>query len=256
MIDRREQITPDPLLDRSLYYGASTLWSRPNCRRTCARRAHRRPRPLLSRSGDSAARRASSWSWPSAASSLSSGWPGRSLRVISSIAIRGIRHQGLQRTALPGQDRPVAVPHPPARPDGGVLHPGPGRSAAGDLPAARADRCRPSRKPWAATPGPSSASSTTSSSTWRSVPSSPRPRRRRRSRSTLAITRCLEHRWPEVYVQLTTSDHLAEEVACGSLPAWPALRVQVRRPGSRSYRSDQRLAALLLSDRGRLWLPI
>lgn len=71
-----------------------------------------------------------------------------------------------------------------------------------------------------------------------------------------AITRCLEHRWPEVYVQLTTSDHLAEEVALWQ-PASLASRAEGPGPQTRIAElldSDQRLAALPLSDRGRLWL--
>ena len=71
-----------------------------------------------------------------------------------------------------------------------------------------------------------------------------------------AITRCLEHRWPEVYVPLTTSDHLAEEVALWQ-PASLASHAEGPGPQTRIAElldSDQRLAALLLSDRGRLWL--
>jgi KAP family P-loop domain len=71
-----------------------------------------------------------------------------------------------------------------------------------------------------------------------------------------AISRCLEHRWPEVYVQLTTSDQLAAHVA-----SWPPDAVASKAEGAGPeariavlLNNDQRLTTLLLSDSGRSWL--
>jgi hypothetical protein len=71
-----------------------------------------------------------------------------------------------------------------------------------------------------------------------------------------AISRCLEHRWPEVYLPLTTSDQLAAEVASWQ-PDVLASRAEGTGPEARMaalLNNDQRLAALLLSDSGRSWL--
>ncbi|MBV9794034.1 MAG: hypothetical protein JO016_08840 [Actinobacteria bacterium] len=71
-----------------------------------------------------------------------------------------------------------------------------------------------------------------------------------------AISRCLEHRWPEVYSSLTAADYLAEEVSSWQLPGLVRL-AEGTDPKARiaaSMVSDQKLARLLLSDRGRAWL--
>jgi KAP family P-loop domain/TIR domain len=71
-----------------------------------------------------------------------------------------------------------------------------------------------------------------------------------------AISRCLEDRWPEVFSSLAASQELAEDVS-----AWEPSFVQVRAADSddaariaAAMISDRNLAALLLSDRGKDWL--
>ena len=71
-----------------------------------------------------------------------------------------------------------------------------------------------------------------------------------------AISRCLEDRWPEVFTPLEASAQLAHEVS-----SWDRSSLEVRAeksgPEARiaaSMVSDQRLAELLLGDHGKSWL--
>jgi hypothetical protein len=71
-----------------------------------------------------------------------------------------------------------------------------------------------------------------------------------------AISRCLEHRWPEVFEHLAMSTELADEVASWDLTI-AASRAERSGPDARvaaSLISDKRLSDLLLSDRGKSWL--
>lgn len=71
-----------------------------------------------------------------------------------------------------------------------------------------------------------------------------------------AISRCLEHRWPEVFSLLAESTKLADDVSSWDLPSIPG-RAELSGPEARiagSLLSDQRLVELLFSDRGKSWL--
>lgn len=71
-----------------------------------------------------------------------------------------------------------------------------------------------------------------------------------------AISRCLEQRWPEVFSPLVGSSELAEEVSKWDISA-AATYAQDSGPRARiaaSLVSDQRLADLLLGSEGKSWL--
>ncbi len=71
-----------------------------------------------------------------------------------------------------------------------------------------------------------------------------------------AISRCLEDRWPEVYAPIVASTVLAEEVASWDLSSI-ASRAEGTGPEARvaaSLISDHRLAAMLFGDHGKSWL--
>jgi KAP-like P-loop domain-containing protein/TIR domain-containing protein len=71
-----------------------------------------------------------------------------------------------------------------------------------------------------------------------------------------AISRCLEDRWPEVYAPLVSSTEFASEVASWDLSS-VASRAEKTGPEARvaaSLVSDQRLAELLFGGHGRSWL--
>ena len=71
-----------------------------------------------------------------------------------------------------------------------------------------------------------------------------------------AISRCLEDRWPEVFTPLEASAPLAQEVSSWDLASLSA-RAEKSGPEARiaaSMVSDQRLAKLLLGDHGKSWL--
>lgn len=71
-----------------------------------------------------------------------------------------------------------------------------------------------------------------------------------------AISRCLEDRWPEVFSPLAASTQLADDVSSWDLSS-AADRAEKSGPEARiaaSLLSDQRLADLLLGDHGKSWL--
>jgi hypothetical protein len=71
-----------------------------------------------------------------------------------------------------------------------------------------------------------------------------------------AISRCLEHRWPEVFSLLAESTQVADDVSTWELPSLPG-RAEASGPEARiagSLLSDRRLAELLFSNRGKSWL--
>ena len=71
-----------------------------------------------------------------------------------------------------------------------------------------------------------------------------------------AISRCLEHRWPEVFALLAESTQLAYDVSSWDLSTISS-RAEASGPEARiagSLLSDQRLVELLFSDRGKSWL--
>lgn len=71
-----------------------------------------------------------------------------------------------------------------------------------------------------------------------------------------AISRCLEHRWPEVFSPLIASSELASEVSSWQ-PSSLASLAESSGPVARvaaSLVSDQRLAELLLGSHGKSWL--